>query len=122
MLLLGGHDGDQVGPQHATVLLRNLPAETLAKVSVAEPLELVPTRLALLHIWARRRRSETAGFGAFQQSVPALITSPPLTVPQAQLTGLAEGPPVGWQTETLSVAAALRARPPVETGIIGAGV
>lgn len=45
--------------QHTTVLLCNLPAETLAKVSVAETLELVPTWLALLDILVRQRGSRT---------------------------------------------------------------
>lgn len=49
-LLLGAHDGHQVSPQQATVLLRHLPAQTLAEVSVAETLKLVPAWLASLKV------------------------------------------------------------------------
>lgn len=47
-----------MGSQHTAVLLCNLPAKTLTKVSVAETLELVPTWLALLDVlvcWKRGR-------------------------------------------------------------------
>lgn len=47
-LLLRAHDGHQMSPQHATVLLSNLPAQTLAEVSVAETLKLVPAWLTPL--------------------------------------------------------------------------
>lgn len=58
-LLLRGHDGHQVSSQHATVLLRNLPAQTLAEVSVAETVELIPTWLTLLHVWKHHRGDRT---------------------------------------------------------------
>lgn len=49
-LFLRAQDGHQVSSQHATVLLRNLPAQTLAEMSVAEALELIPTWLAPLQV------------------------------------------------------------------------
>lgn len=49
-LFLRAQDGHQVSSQHATVLLRNLPAQTLAEMSVAEALELIPTWLASLQV------------------------------------------------------------------------
>lgn len=49
-LLLRAHDGHQVSSQHAAVLLGHLPAQTLAEVSVAETLELVPAQFTSLQI------------------------------------------------------------------------
>ena len=53
-LLLGAHDGHQVGPGHAAVQLGHLPAQTLAVVAVAEALELIPARLTPVHVWEVR--------------------------------------------------------------------
>lgn len=50
VLLLGAHDGHQVSSQHAAVLLGDLPAQTLAEMSVAETLELIPACLASLQV------------------------------------------------------------------------
>ena len=50
-LLLWAHDGHQVGAGHAAVQLGHLPAQTLGVVAVAEALELIPARLAPLHVW-----------------------------------------------------------------------
>lgn len=54
-LFLRAHDGHQMSSQHATVLLSNLPAQTLAEVSVAETLKLVPTGLASLQVWKQHK-------------------------------------------------------------------
>ena len=57
-LLLGGHDGHQVSAQHATVLLGHLPAQTLAGVTVAETVELLPAWLALLKVWKKKKKTK----------------------------------------------------------------
>lgn len=54
-LFLRGHDGHQMSSQHAAVLLCDLPAQTLAEVSVAETVELIPTQFTLLQVWKHHR-------------------------------------------------------------------
>ena len=67
-LLLRGHDGHQVSSQHATVLLRHLPAQALAEVSVAETLELIPAWFTSLHIWKHNRGRRQENKESFQMS------------------------------------------------------
>lgn len=57
-LFLRGHDGHQMGPQYTTVLLCNLPAQTLAEVSITETMELVPSWFTLLQVWKNYRGRE----------------------------------------------------------------
>ena len=45
VLLLRGHDREEMSATHATVLLSRLPALPLAKVTIAKPLELLPAGL-----------------------------------------------------------------------------
>jgi len=54
-LLLGVHDGHQVGSGHAAVQLGHLPAQPLAVVAVAEALELIPARFTPLHVLRGQR-------------------------------------------------------------------
>lgn len=108
-LLLGAHDGHQVGSQHATVLLSNLPAQALAEMSVAEPLKLIPTRLASLQVWKHQRgQSEAAGLRC-AKAWPS---------PAGVLTCLTEVARIWWQTETGHLPLVISARGPIETGLI----
>ena len=49
-LFLWSYDGHQMSSQHAAVQLRHLPAQTLAEVSVAETMKLIPTRFTMLQV------------------------------------------------------------------------
>lgn len=49
-LFLRGYDGHQMSSQQATVLLCDLPAQTLTEVSVAETVELIPTWFTSLQV------------------------------------------------------------------------
>lgn len=58
VLLLGGHDREEMPPTHAAVLLSRLPALPLGKVTIAEALKLLPARLTRLQVWAGQRHKE----------------------------------------------------------------
>lgn len=48
-----------MGTLHAAVLLGHLPAQTLAEVSVAEAVELVPAWFAVLQVWKNKKTKQT---------------------------------------------------------------
>lgn len=50
VLLLGGHDREEMPPTHAAVLLSRLPALPLGKVTITEALKLLPARLTRLQV------------------------------------------------------------------------
>lgn len=50
LLLLGGHDRQQVTPTRAAVLLSSIPALPAAEVTITEALELVPAEFAHLQV------------------------------------------------------------------------
>lgn len=49
-LFLRGHDGQQVTPTRAAVLLSSIPALPAAEVTITEALKLVPARFANLQV------------------------------------------------------------------------
>lgn len=129
--------------QHTAVLLCNLPAQTLAKVSVAETLELVPTWLALLDIWKHHGEGRTTrllnvlmGFQWFLGVLWAFITQNIDTTfkqltrsnfhckkkKKKKLTSLTEVPCVCWQAEASNLPVPLSTRSSVETGVICTGI
>lgn len=50
LLLLRGHDREEVPPTHAAMLLSRLPALPLAKVTIAEALKLLPAGLTRVQV------------------------------------------------------------------------
>lgn len=50
LLFLRGHDGQQVTPTRAAVLLSSIPALPAAEVAITEALKLVPARFANLQV------------------------------------------------------------------------